>query len=930
MSIKHITITKASAHNLKQISAKIPHHSLCVITGPSGSGKSSLAFDTIYVEGQRRYIESLSSYARQFLGQFQPPEVESITGLSPAIAIDQKSTIKNPRSTVGTITEIYDYMRVLYARIGEAHSPTTGKKIIGQTAQQISKTLLDFPKATKLIIMAPIIRNQKGEHRVLLNKFLDMGFSKIRIDSEITALDDQVKIDKRKYHNIELVIDRILVKEGITSRLTESVELGLKFGQGFLTVIVNNQDHFFSEKNYCPKSNQSFPDLEPRLFSFNSPLGACPSCSGIGRVKQFTKDSIIEDSSLSLLDGAAPILSKHSFLFHMVKCIAKKEKINIAKPFNFLPESFKKTLFSGSEKQYSYSFESENSTFRFKKSFPGISSWLQKKYRESSSEKIRLNLEQYMDISLCDSCKGHRLSPYALAVLVGQKNISTISNLPIDTCLDFFFKLKLKGEKKKIAEKLLKEIIERLTFLKNVGLSYLSLSRSANTLSGGESQRIRLATQIGSALTGVLYVLDEPSIGLHSKDNKSLIKTLKNLKNLGNTIIVVEHDEETIKASDYIIDMGPGAGVNGGHIIAAGSLSQVLKNKKSLTAKYLNKELLIPIPQKRRPIEKKIEIIRAKHNNLKSIDVMIPLNTFVCITGVSGSGKSTLVHNVLIPGIKKQSLVKNYSSIKGAQHIQSLIELDQSPIGRTPKSNPATYSGAFGLIRVLFSNLPESKARGYKQGRFSFNVKGGRCDHCEGNGLIKVEMHFLANVFITCSHCQGRRYNDETLNILYKGHSISDILNMTINQAQKFFINHKKLNQILTTFCNVGLGYLTLGQSSTSLSGGEAQRLKLSRELAKTTKGHCLYILDEPTTGLHFSDIAVLINAINNLILQGHSVVIIEHNLDVVKMADYIIDLGREGGENGGMVVFSGTPEDIIKCRRSYTGRFLKKYLTQT
>ena len=926
MAIDHINVVKANVHNLKKISVKIPKNSLCVVTGPSGSGKSSLAFDTIYVEGQRRYIESLSSYARQFLGQFQPPDVESISGLSPAIAIDQKSTINNPRSTVGTITEIYDYMRVLYARVGDAFCPETGAPVEAQSAQQIVTKLIKLPEKSKLIILSPTIKNRKGEHRDLLEKYLAMGFSRIRLDGNIITLDNDVKIAKNKYHNIDLVIDRIIHKKTIKTRLTDSVELALKLGDGHLTVMVNDKEHFFSEKNYCTQSDQSYPDLEPRLFSFNSPLGACPHCNGMGHLRQFSETSLISSPEDSLLDGACPTLSRNSFLLNMVKSIAKSEKVNLNRPFKSLPKLFKKILFQGSSKQYSYSFESENSIFRFKKSFPGIAAWLEKKYQESSSEKVRTRLEAHMEINLCSLCQGQRLAPFPLAVLISGKNIMDIAGLPIDQCLRFFQRLRLKGDRAKIAEKLLKEIIQRLSFLQNVGLSYLSLNRTANTLSGGESQRIRLATQIGSALSGVLYVLDEPSIGLHQRDNIKLIKTLKGLRDLGNTVLVVEHDEETIRESDHVIDVGPGAGVGGGHIVAQGNLQTILKNKKSVTAQYLSHSLSIPVPSIRRKAKGKISLKSAKHNNLKSIDVTIPLETFVCITGVSGSGKSTLIHEVLVPAIKDHAR-NNYRSIEGVDPIQSLIELDQSPIGRTPKSNPATYSGAFDLIRMLFSRLPESKARGHKQGRFSFNVKGGRCETCEGNGVIKIEMHFLPDVFITCSQCNGRRYNDETLSILYKGKNISDILGMTVNQAHEFFANHKKINTILSTFRNVGLGYITLGQSSTTLSGGEAQRLKLARELAKSTRGHCLYILDEPTTGLHFSDIQVLLNAINDLVERNHTVIIVEHNLDVIKCADHIIDLGPEGGEKGGRVVFSGTPEKILGCKKSYTGKFLKKYL---
>ena len=929
MSPDIINITKANVHNLKKINVKIPKNSLCVITGPSGSGKSSLAFDTIYIEGQRRYIESLSSYARQFLGQFQPPDVESISGLSPAIAISQKSVVNNPRSTVGTITEIYDYMRVLYARVGNAYCPESGEQIESQSAQQIVNTLTRNSKGSKLTIFSQIIKKRKGAHCDLLNRFSSMGFSRIRLNGNIVRLDDNIKISKNNYHDIDLIIDRIIIKEGIKSRLTDSTELALKIGNGHMSVLTNNEEKFFSEKNFSAQSGKSYPDLEPRLFSFNSPLGACENCKGIGILSQFTEAALIPNPELSLFNGASPYLMKNSFLFNMIKCIAEKESVDLSKPFKSLPQKIKKTFLNGSKETYLYSFESENTTFRFKKPFIGIFSWLEKKYKGTSSEKIRKNLEAYMNTSTCSHCNGLRLKPFSLSVLISKKNIMDISNLPVEECLNFFLNLKLTGNKKKIAEKLIKEIVERLSFLQNVGLSYLSLDRPANTLSGGEAQRIRLATQIGSALSGVIYVLDEPSIGLHQKDNLKLIKTIKNLRDLGNTVIVVEHDEETIREADHIIDIGPAAGTKGGKIIAQGTLEKVLQSKKSITARYLNKSLSIEVPSKRRPSNKKISLYGAKANNLKSIDVQIPLNNFVCITGVSGSGKSTLIHNILVPGIKKETLAieNTFSLIKGDENIDSIIRLDQSPIGRTPKSNPATYSGLFNLIRTLFSNIPESKARGYKQGRFSFNVKNGRCETCEGNGVLKIEMHFLPDVFIKCSQCDGKRYNQETLNILYRGHNISDVLYMTVGEAKEFFANHKKINQILSTLSNVGLDYLTLGQSSTTLSGGEAQRLKLAKELAKSTKGHCLYVLDEPTTGLHFSDINILITTINSLIDQGNSVLIIEHNLDIIKMADYIIDLGPEGGERGGEVIFSGTPEEIVQCRKSYTGKYLKKYL---
>lgn len=934
MAIDKITVNKAKVHNLKSVSVEIPKNSLTVVTGPSGSGKSSLAFDTIYVEGQRRYIESLSSYARQFLGQFQPPEVESITGLSPAIAIDQKSTSRNPRSTVGTVTEIYDYMRILWARVGDAYCPISKELVESQSPQQIVDSVKKLPEKTKLIILAPVIKNRKGEHKELFGKYLAMGFSRVRVDGEIQTLTDEIKLNKNIYHNIELVIDRIVIKKGITSRLTDSIELALKLGEGQIICLADEEEIFFSEFNYSAKSGKSYPDLEPRLFSFNSPLGACPACNGMGEIKQFNITSLVSDENLSLEDGAIPILKKNSFLLNMVACVAKVEKVKMSTPYNKLPKKFLKIIVDGTDKVYNYSFESENSIFRFKKEFPGISAWLTRKYQETSSDKTRYELEKYMDISTCSECNGSRLSEFSRHVLVGNQSIMNVTEMSLDQAQLFFSSLKLKGQKKIIGDKILKEIIDRLSFLNNVGLTYLTLTRKANTLSGGESQRIRLATQIGSALSGVLYVLDEPSIGLHQRDNDRLIQTLIQLRDLGNTVLVVEHDEDTMRKADYIVDIGPGAGVHGGEIVASGKINQVLKNKKSITAAFLNGSKRIELPKTRRKASKFLKVTEAKDHNLKSINVAIPIGSLTLITGVSGSGKSTFVHKVLTPAVKNNikgnyqaPKYENYKTIEGTEHIQSIIELDQSPIGRTPKSNPATYSGLFDLIRTLFSSTNEAKAKGYKPGRFSFNVKGGRCETCDGNGSIKIEMHFLPDVYITCAECGGKRYNKETLNVLYRGKSIADVLAMTIHEAKDFFSNHKKISRILETLYDVGLGYITLGQSSTTLSGGEAQRLKLAKELAKSTKGHCLYILDEPTTGLHFNDINILLHAIQSLIEKGNSVIVIEHNLDVIKTADYVIDLGPEGGIGGGSIVAEGTPEEIAKSKKSHTGKYLKTIL---
>lgn len=931
--MEKIQVTKAKVHNLKNIDVSLPRHSLTVITGPSGSGKSSLAFDTIYAEGQRRYIESLSSYARQFIGQIEAPEVESITGLSPAIAIDQKSTNKNPRSTVGTITEIYDYLRLLYARLGEAHCPETGEKVSKQSPQQIVENIFKFKESTKLQILSPVIRSKKGEHKEELAKYQSMGFSRIRLNGEILNLEDSVSINKGRFNNIDIVIDRLVMKDGIAPRLTDSVEQALKLSDGYLVVLADDKEHFFSEKNYSFKSGKSYPDLEPRLFSFNSPLGACPACNGLGISKRFDIENLVLDEKLSIEDGAIPLLSKNSFLFQMVRSVADAEKVDLNKPFNKLSEKFRTILYEGSDKVYTYKFESENSSWNFKKEFPGIISWLEKKYNESESEKTRADLEEYMIIKKCPACKGKKLNPFALAATINGQSIMDVCDLSISEAAEFFDKLEFTGNRAIIAQKVLKEVRDRLKFLLNVGLNYLTLNRDAMTLSGGESQRIRLATQIGSALSGVLYVLDEPSIGLHQRDNEKLIKTLIDLRDIGNTVLVVEHDEDTMLASDYLIDMGPKAGIHGGEIVSAGTPEQVKKDKNSITGKYLSGELAIHVPKERRTFKDYIVLEKAREHNLQDVTLKLPLGGMTCITGVSGSGKSTLVHKVLIPAVKnylsrgRRGSTANYRSITGVDKIQSLIELDQSPIGRTPHSNPATYTGLFDDIRNIFSQTNEAKVRGYKPGRFSFNVKGGRCETCEGNGTLKIEMHFLPDVYVTCSECRGSRYNNETLSILYRGKNISDVLNMSIEEAVGFFENHPKVHRALKVLNDVGLGYIKLGQPATTLSGGEAQRLKLSRELSKSVKGSTLYVLDEPTTGLHFEDINILLKALNRLVEQGHSLLIIEHNLDVIKTADWVIDLGPEGGKGGGLIVAEGTPEAVAKVKASHTGRYLAKIL---
>ncbi len=930
--MEKIQISKARVHNLKSIDVEIPRHSLTVITGPSGSGKSSLAFDTIYAEGQRRYIESLSSYARQFIGQIEPPDVESITGLSPAIAIDQKSTTKNPRSTVGTITEIYDYMRLLWARLGVAHCPETGDAVGRQTPQQMIERLLSLKEGTKLQLLAPVVRQKKGEHKEEMAKFQVLGFTRVRVNGEMKNLDDALVIPKAKFNDVELVVDRIVLKDGVRSRLADSVEYALKLSDGYLVVLADDKEIFFSEKNFSFKTNRSYPDLEPRLFSFNSPLGACPDCNGLGVTKKFDLESIISDESLSIIDGAIAPLRKSSFLLQMIRSIAEAEKVDLEKPLHKLSEKFKKILFEGTDRVYTYKFESENSTFNFKKDFPGIVAWLEKKYAESESEKVKLDLEEFMLIKKCTSCGGKKLNPFALAATVSGKNIMEVCDLPINEAAEFFEGLRFHGNDAVIAQKLLKEIRDRLRFLLNVGLNYLSLNRDAMTLSGGESQRIRLATQIGSALSGVLYVLDEPSIGLHQRDNEKLIQTLVNLRDLGNTVLVVEHDEDTMRTADWLIDMGPAAGLHGGEIVSAGTPAAVSKDAKSLTGKYLSGKETIEVPRLRRKWSEKIVLQDAREHNLQSVTLEIPVGAMTCLTGVSGSGKSTLVHRVLIPAVKNalarnKRTLGNYRSLTGVDKILSVIELDQAPIGRTPHSNPATYTGLFDDIRNIFAQTNESKVRGYKPGRFSFNVKGGRCETCEGNGSLKIEMHFLPDVYVLCQACGGKRYNPETLSILYRGKTIADVLDMSIEEAVGFFENHQKVARTLRVLNDVGLGYIKLGQPATTLSGGEAQRMKLSRELAKSTKGSTLYVLDEPTTGLHFNDIRILLKALNRLVDLGHTLLIIEHNLDVIKTADWVVDLGPEGGKFGGEIVASGTPEQVAKSKRSHTGRFLSKML---
>ena len=934
---KLIKIVGARVHNLKNIKISLPKRSLTTITGPSGSGKSSLAFDTIHVEGQRRYIESLSSYARQFLGQFSPPDVDSITGLSPSIAINQKTSTKNPRSTVGTVTEIYDYMRILFARAGTLYCPKGLDEVKKYTPAQIVQDILKHPYRTKMVFLAPLSFKDKKKQTAKLKSFFSLGLTRYRIDGRLKSFERDSSFSTLKLSSqIELVVDRIILKEKMRKRLTESVEYGLKQGLGDLLVLIDGQEYFFSEKFLSPKSKIVYPELEPRSFSFNSPHGACPKCNGLGESKTFDIKKMILNENVSILEGAVSSLSKkNSFLFKMVKCVAKSEKVNLKLPFNELPKAFLNILFHGSSTKYRYSFESENSVFRFSKKFPGIISWMEKKYNETSSESVRLSLEAWMDVKKCSDCQGRRLGPAPLHTKITGKNIMDICEMSIKDSFRYFQTLRLEGEKEIVAKKPIHEILSRLRFLIDVGLEYLSLDRRASTLSGGESQRIRLATQIGSGLSGVIYVLDEPSIGLHQRDNLKLIKTLKSLRDLGNTVIVVEHDEETMRASDYIVDLGLGAGRMGGNIVAKGTLSGLVKNTTSLTAKYLSGKKAISVPSSRRHPKTFLEIQGAKANNIHNLRASIPLGVFACISGVSGSGKSTFIHEILVPALEDtlgghtSSILPGdrYQSLCGGEYIDSLIKLDQSPIGRTPHSNPATYTGLFTLIRTLFSQTKESQVRGYSPGRFSFNVKEGRCGACDGHGVKTIEMHFLPDVYITCSECQGLRYNEETLTIFYREKNIADILAMDVDEAKDFFKNHIGITRILETLQSVGLGYMSLGQSATTLSGGEAQRLKLSRELAKKKRGHTFYVLDEPTTGLHFEDISILLRALNKLVDQGNTVVVIEHNMDVIKTADYVIDLGPEGGDSGGNVVAFGTPEDVRQVSESYTGRFLKRCL---
>ncbi|MGN0659802.1 MAG: excinuclease ABC subunit UvrA [Emergencia sp.] len=939
-----IIVKGASENNLKHIDVRIPRDKLVVLTGLSGSGKSSLAFDTIYAEGQRRYVESLSSYARQFLGQMDKPDVELIEGLSPAISIDQKTTSKNPRSTVGTVTEIHDYLRLLYARIGQPHCPVCGKPITSQTVDQIVDAIMDFQEGTRCIIMAPVIRQRKGEHEKILERIRKEGFTRARIDGEIRLLNEEdIKLDKKFKHTIEIVVDRIIIKEGQESRISEAVELAMRQGEGLVTVSFSDNDFqmekTFSTKLACPEHGVSIEELEPRMFSFNNPFGACPSCNGLGFTQKIDPDLIIKTDE-SVIKGALGTIFASmefsGFYRQMIDALAKEHGVDLSVPYKDLPEDFKQELLYGTGERhlkYTYTSRSTGKVSHRDHPFEGVINNVERRYRETRSDYMKERMQKYMVVRECPDCRGKRLKPEVLAVTVGGKNIAELSDMSIRDIYDFIDGLQLNEKEQIIARQIVKEIKDRLQFLINVGLDYLTLSRSSGTLSGGESQRIRLATQIGSSLMGVLYILDEPSIGLHQKDNEKLLQTLRKLTDLGNTLLVVEHDEDTMYAADHIIDIGPAAGIYGGELVAQGTVEDIKACPRSITGQYLSGARKIEVPETRREGNGQVITIRgAAENNLKNIDVDIPLGRFVCVTGVSGSGKSSLINEVLNKGASRiinrsREEAGKFDEILGLENIDKVIDIDQSPIGRTPRSNPATYTGMFTHIRDLFASLPEAKMRGFDKGRFSFNVKGGRCEACSGDGIIKIEMHFLPDVYVPCEVCKGRRYNRETLEVKYKGKSIFDVLDMSVAEALDFFRNLPSIRRQLETLNEVGLDYIKLGQPSTQLSGGEAQRVKLAAELSRRSTGKTLYILDEPTTGLHFADVDKLVSVLDKLVDAGNTVVVIEHNLDVIKRADYVIDLGPDGGDRGGTIVATGTPEEIAQCSSSYTGQFLKKML---
>ena len=936
-----IFIKGARTHNLKNINLEIPRNKIIVITGLSGSGKSSLAFDTLYAEGQRRYVESLSTYARRFLSMMEKPDVDQIEGLSPAISIEQKATSHNPRSTVGTVTEIYDYLRLLYSRIGTPKCPDHDEELSAKTVSEICDEILKLKEGTKIMIMSPIVRDKKGEHLGIYEDLRKSGYVRVKVNDVVYPIEEFPSLEKNKKHNISAVIDRLVIKPGndIRSRISESIETSLILSEGLIEVeeIDSNYVYLYSSNFSCSQCGYSIPELEPRIFSFNNPHGACPRCDGLGVIQFFSEKKLIQDDEVSIANGAIKGWTRRNrFYYYQLRCLSNHFDFSLTTKWKDYPQKIKDIILWGTKEKidFSHRFRSGSRIIR-KHRFEGILPSTERRFKETDSEYIREELSKLTSESICDECDGSRLNTYARNVFINNTQIHNITSMKISDCLDFIKNMKLEGSKEKIAEKIVKEITDRLTFLKDVGLSYLTLDRSAETLSGGEAQRIRLASQIGSGLVGVTYVLDEPSIGLHQRDNTKLIRTLNNLKELGNTVIVVEHDEEAIRSADHIIDIGPGAGKHGGEICAQGNIDAILKNKNSITAKYLSGKRKIKVPKKRLKIKnEKIKIIEAFENNLKKVSVDIPVGLFTCITGVSGSGKSSLINQTLLPIssfiLNKSKLSKEIKceKIEGLEYLDKVINIDQSPIGRTPRSNPATYTGLFSHIRDLLSQTVEARSRGYKPGRFSFNVKGGRCEACQGDGMIKVEMHFLADVYVKCDVCDGKRYNEQTLEIKYKDKNISDILDMTVEDALNFFDAHPAIKKKLLTLNDVGLGYITLGQSALTLSGGEAQRIKLAKELSKRSTGKTLFVLDEPTTGLHFADIELLLKVLGRLKEQGNTVVVIEHNLDVVKTADWIIDLGPEGGSDGGEIVAEGTPEDVAKVKESFTGKFLKDVLS--
>lgn len=936
---KYITIRGAKEHNLKNIDLKIPRDSFIVFTGLSGSGKSSLAFDTIYAEGQRRYMESLSSYARQFLGQMEKPMVESIEGLSPAISIDQKSTNRNPRSTVGTVTEIYDYFRLLYARIGIPHCPECGKEIHSQTIDQMVDEILSLPEKTKIQLLAPVVRGRKGTHVKVFEKAKKSGYVRVIVDGNLYDLSEDIQLEKNKKHDIEIVVDRLVVKEGIGQRLTDSIENVMKISEGLLLVdIVDGETLRFSQSFSCPDCGVSMEEIEPRSFSFNNPFGACPVCHGIGIHMEFSEELIVPDTSLSIAEGAIAVLGWQSatdptsYTGAILAALAKEFDFDLNTPYEQLSKEVQHMLMYGTNRMVKVYYKGQRGEGVYDVVFEGIIQNVKRRYRETGSEYTKKEYENFMEVNPCEECRGKRLKKTSLAVTVGEKNIAEVTDYSIGELQKYMNELALTPRQEEIGKLILKEICSRIGFLMDVGLDYLTLSRATASLSGGEAQRIRLATQIGSGLVGVTYILDEPSIGLHQRDNDKLLKTLHHLKDLGNTLIVVEHDEDTMFAADYIVDIGPGAGTHGGTVVAEGTAKEIMENENSVTGAYLSHKIEIPVPKKRRKSTGTLSIKGARHNNLKNINVDIPLGVMTCVTGVSGSGKSSLVNEILYKTLAKKlnrakCIPGEHDSIEGIEQLDKVIDIDQSPIGRTPRSNPATYTGVFDLIRDLFAATTDAKERGYKKGRFSFNVKGGRCEACGGDGINKIEMNFLPDVYVTCEVCKGKRYNRETLEVKYKGKNIYEVLDMTVEEAVDFFENVPSIHRKIQTLQDVGLSYVKLGQPSTTLSGGEAQRIKLATELSRKSTGKTIYILDEPTTGLHFADVHKLVDILSKLADGGNTVVVIEHNLDVIKTADYIIDIGPEGGDKGGTVIAKGTPEQVAKSKKSYTGAYVKKYL---